>query len=306
MNKIIIDSFAKVKLLESKNIAIGFFDGIHVGHQALINYMKENNKIPSILTFDIAMKSRLKSKSPSLILNEKEKDEMLSSMGIENEFVLPFNEQIMSMTKDEFLEFLKEGKPSSIVVGDDFTFGKNALGKSNDLISLTKNGISVEILNLLTENNQKISSSNIKNLLKENKIEKANEMLGYPFFIKGKVIKGLQNGRKISFPTANQIYPKDKYKLNPGVYKTITTINNKDYLSMTNIGTHPSINELKDDIIETHIFSFNEYIYEKEIKVSFVSFIREQKKFNSLDELKEQLNKDKKYILENQKPHSLI
>lgn len=306
MNKIIIDSFAKVKLLESKNIAIGFFDGIHVGHQALINYMKENNKIPSILTFDITMKSRLKSKSPSLILNEKEKDEMLSSMGIENEFVLPFNEQIMSMTKDEFLEFLKEGKPSSIVVGDDFTFGKNALGKSNDLISLAKNGISVEILNLLTENNQKISSSNIKNLLKENKIEKANEMLGYPFFIKGKVIKGLQNGRKISFPTANQIYPKDKYKLNSGVYKTITTINNKDYLSMTNIGTHPSINELKDDIIETHIFSFNEYIYEKEIKVSFVSFIREQKKFNSLDELKEQLNKDKKYILENQKPHSLI
>ena len=131
---------------------------------------------------------------------------------------------------------------------------------------------------------------NIKYLLKEKKIEEANKALGYNYYIKGPVIHGLENGRKINFPTAN--IEQDEIILPNGVYITKTTVDGKVYKSMVNIGTHPSISELDKPIIETHLLDFNEFIYGKIIKVEFFKFIREQKKFPSFDALKEQLKKD--------------
>ena len=130
----------------------------------------------------------------------------------------------------------------------------------------------------------------IKNLLKEAKLEEANKVLGFNYYIEGPVIHGLENGRKINFPTAN--IEQDEIILPNGVYITQTTVDGKAYKSMANIGTHPSISELDKPIIETHLLDFNELIYGKIIKVEFLKFIREQKKFPSFDALKEQLKKD--------------
>ena len=130
----------------------------------------------------------------------------------------------------------------------------------------------------------------VKSLLKLKKIEEANKLLGYNYYIEGPVIHGLKNGRKINFPTANQEI--DEEILPHGVYITRTKVKDKIHKSMTNIGTHPTISELDKPVIETHLLNFSEDIYGENVKVEFLKFIREQKKFPSLKDLKEQLTQD--------------
>ena len=130
----------------------------------------------------------------------------------------------------------------------------------------------------------------IKSLLKSKKIEEANKLLGYNYYVEGPVVHGLKNGRKINFPTVNQEIEEEI--LPHGVYISRTKVEDKIYKSMTNIGTHPTINELDKPIIETHLLDFNEFIYGQIVKVEILSFIREQRKFPSLNDLKEQLNQD--------------
>ena len=130
----------------------------------------------------------------------------------------------------------------------------------------------------------------IKSLLKSKKIEEANKLLGYNYYIEGPVIHGLKNGRKINFPTINQEI--DDEILPHGVYISRTKVEDKIYKSMTNVGTHPTISELDKPIIETHLLGFSEFIYGKIVKVEILSFIRDQKKFPSLNDLKEQLSQD--------------
>ena len=130
----------------------------------------------------------------------------------------------------------------------------------------------------------------IKSLLKSKKIEEANKLLGYNYYIEGPVIHGLKNGRKINFPTINQEI--DDEILPHGVYISRTKVEDKIYKSMTNVGTHPTISELDKPIIETHILDFSELIYGKIVKVEILSFLRDQKKFPSLNDLKEQLSQD--------------
>ena len=130
----------------------------------------------------------------------------------------------------------------------------------------------------------------IKSLLKSKKIEEANKLLGYNYYIEGPVIHGLKNGRKINFPTINQEI--DDEILPHGVYISRTKVEDKIYKSMTNVGTHPTISELDKPIIETHLLDFSEFIYGKIVKVEILSFIRDQKKFPSLNDLKEQLSQD--------------
>lgn len=290
INKINIELSDTLDLKEN-NLAIGFFDGLHIGHKKLIEKTLIDG-IPSVLTFSIDMKANIR-KSNQLILNEEEKDEMLSSLGVKNEYVLTFNKKTKNASKEDFINFLNRCNPKKIIIGEDFTFSKNAIGKAIDIKNRCKN---VKIIKLLTIDNKKISSTEIKRLLNED-IEKANKFLGYDFFINGIVIHGLKNGRKINFPTANIIYPKEKISLLDGVYKTYTTINGTTYKSMTNIGNHPSISPLKERIIETNIFDFSDDLYGKTIKVSFIKYIRPQIKFDSLKDVRTQLIIDKIFCI---------
>lgn len=273
-------------------LTIGFFDGIHMGHKELIDKVLSSGYTPSVLTFSLDMKNKVRSHAIPLLLDEKEKERKMESLGIEKYFLLEFDEEVMNASIDEFLSFIRGLNPKLIVIGEDFTFGKQGKGKSYDFLSLAEEGIHVDIVPLLKSNDQKISSSSIRSYIEEGKIEDANQLLGYEFMMKGTVIHGLKNGRKIGFPTANMKKQEGIILPKSGVYRTRTKVNDKIYSSMTNIGNHPTIDTLEEDIIETHLIDFHEDLYGKDIEVHFLQYLRDQRKFDSLEELEKQLSID--------------
>ena len=274
-------------------LVIGLFDGVHLGHQELIQEAKKDQKEITCLTFSSAMAHSIAHKSGGLLLTEDEKEEKLKELGISREFVLPFDEETKNTSKEAFLSFLQSLSPTRIIVGEDFTFGKNIEGKAKDLFSLKEKGIEITILSLKEQDGEKISSSRIRRLLLDGNVEKAKELLSYPFFYTGEVKAGKHNGKRIGFPTVNIEVEPLKVKLKEGVYLTKTSVLGHTYLSMTNVGNHPTIDPLSISIIETYLLGFDEEIYGKTIRVEFFAFLRPQQKFNSVNELHSQLQQDR-------------
>lgn len=293
-----IYNLSNQKFISNKPITIclGFFDGLHKGHIHLINQAIKENENVYVLTFngDIKYLTNQRKENYSLTSIEDRID-ILSSLNVKGLFILNFNIDLMNLSPFDFIEkILKPLNIKNIYIGKDFTFGK--FGKGD--YKLLSNYFNVKIVDFINEDNSKISSSEIINLVLKGDILKVNSLLGRNYFLKGKVVHGLQNGRKINFPTAN-IEPSFNYPiLNNGVYATYITIDNIKYPSMTNIGTHPTIDQLNKNSIETNIFDFDEDIYNKNVKLEFVKKIRDEIKFASLDQLKSQLNKDKLEIKE--------
>ncbi len=283
------------------SLAIGFFDGLHLGHQALIKEALNSEYRPCVLTFSGEFKAALSGKNRELLRTEEEKENVLLAAGIEKIFVLPFKNSVIHSSIETFLDFLTNRNVRKIVVGKDFTFGDKGSGKPRDLLRREDRGCEVVIKDLMDfeykGRKQKISSSAIKQLLKDKELEEANSLLGYPYIRTGKVIKGHQNGRKIGFPTANILPPKNKICLPVGVYQTNTLVEGKWYPSRTNIGNHPTIEKEDKTIIETNIFGVDFDLYGLNITVSFVRYLRDQTKFSSRDELKNNLKQLKEEIL---------
>lgn len=274
-------------------LAVGFFDGLHIGHMTLLKEALNSAGLePAILSFEPDFKAKIFHTLPELLLSEKEKESALSWLGFKYCFLLKSEESVISSDPNDFLTLILNMNVKKLIVGKDFTFGKFGKGKPELLKKLENQGVEVIVKDLIELSNEKVASSLIKNTIKNGDIEKANQLLGYPFYLVNPVIHGLQNGQKIGYPTANQEYPVEKVKLKDGVYKTRTTIDGKSYPSMTNIGNHPTINPLDNSIIETYVIGYSGDLYGKEIKVSFYKFLREQVKFSSLEALKCQLDKD--------------
>ena len=278
-------------------LVIGLFDGVHLGHQELIQEAKKDQREITCLTFSSAMAHSIAHKSGGLLLTEDEKEEKLKELGVSRELVLPFDEETKNTSKEAFLSFLQSLSPTRIIVGEDFTFGKNIEGKAKDLFSLKEKGIEITILSLKEQDGEKISSSRIRRLLLDGNVEKAKELLSYPFFYTGEVKAGKHNGKRIGFPTVNIEVEPLKVKLKEGVYLTKTSVLGHTYLSMTNVGNHPTIDPLSISIIETYLFGFNEEIYGKTIRVEFFAFLRPQQKFNSVNELHSQLQQDQEICI---------
>ena len=230
-------------------LVIGLFDGVHLGHQELIQEAKKDQREITCLTFSSAMVHSIAHKSGGLLLTEDEKEEKLKELGISRELVLPFDEETKNTSKEAFLSFLQSLSPTRIIVGEDFTFGKNIEGKAKDLFSLKEKGIEITILSLKEQDGEKISSSRIRRLLLDGNVEKAKELLSYPFFYTGEVKAGKHNGKRIGFPTVNIEVEPLKVKLKEGVYLTKTSVLGHTYLSMTNVGNHPTIDPLSISII---------------------------------------------------------
>jgi len=276
------------------SLILGLFDGVHKGHQGLINYAHEksqNNKI-GVLTFDKALKD-----SSYTLMSLEDKERELSKLPIDYLFVLICDDKLKKMSHGLFLNsILLKFKPHAIFCGSDFRFGFKALG---DVTYLKNHFDNVDIFDFVEdENGLKISSRSIKNLISCGEIEKANNYLSRPYQIEGKIVKGLHNGHNLGFPTAN-IAPIIDYVLpNNGVYFTKIEIDGEKIIAVTNIGTHPSINELNQPIIEAHIIDENKNLYGENVKLYIYKKERDEIKFNSLDELKSQIKKDKENCIE--------
>lgn len=270
-------------------ITIGNFDGLHIGHKKIISQAVK-------MANDLGAKSRLITFKThtraigSLILDHDDKINMIKSMNIDEIVELDFDE-IKSMTPIEFMDQFFEDAVG-IVVGEDFCFGKNRLGNADDLKKYgANNNIKVDIVKDITDDNSKVSSSTIRELIKNGDVHKASKLLGYDFYVCSTIEDGYKRGQTLGFKTANISWPENIIKPKYGVYYTQMEIDGKIYDSMTMSGVAKTFN--KDYSCETYIFNFDQDIYRKPVKLIFRDFLRENKKFDSKEELIEQLKKDK-------------
>lgn len=271
-------------------VALGTFDGLHNAHREVLNLPNGFKKVA--VTFNKPPKMVICGKD-ELLLTEQEKLCFLKELGIEEIITLEFN-KVRDNSPEGFLNYLKnEIGADYISCGFNYRFGKNGLGDTDLLADFcSKNSIELHISNpYLLDDGAPLSSSYIRSLLKNGKVEKVNEFLYKPFSFTAPVQKGDQRGRTIGFPTVNQRYPEALVKPRFGVYKTKVLIDGNEFEAISDIGVRPTY-ETNFVISETFIKNFSGDLYGKEITVVPIKFLRDEKKFNSLDELKAQIKKD--------------
>ena len=295
------NEISNFKPIKKTVVTIGTFDGVHLGHrkilQKVIQSAKELNCESVVLTFFPHPQIFLNENSDIKMLNTmEEKIKNLDSLGLDNLIIHPFDKEFSSLSAEEFVkEFLVEKlNVKKIIIGYDHRFGKNRSANFDDLVVLAKKyNFDVEQITAEELNEIAISSTKIRNAILTNNFKLAEEYLNYQYFFSGVVTKGKQLGGTLDFPTANLILA-EKYKLLPknGVYIVNCWYNNILFEAMMNIGNRPTVNGT-NQTIEVHIFDFDEDIYNKTLKIIPLKFLREEKKFNSLTELKNQLSIDK-------------
>lgn len=289
-------------------VTIGTFDGVHMGHREVISELKRLSSSlrgeSVVFTFEPHPRIVIAPQEDSLRLlsTKNEKIHLMEEIGLDHLVIYPFTEAFSKLSYNEFVTTILVGqmKISSLVVGYDHRFGQGRKGDFNSLEMLSKVlNFKVEQLSQLLVDNKVVSSTKIRSALEVGNIITANHLLGYHYTLSGSVIKGEQLGRKIGFPTAN-IDTFDPNKLVPGdgVYAVIVETDGKRYKGMMNIGVRPTVNHNADHrSIEVHIFDFNEDIYDRSITLFFVGKIREEQKFQGIDQLKAQLMLDQNSAL---------
>lgn len=302
--------YNSLKDFEAKRpvVTIGTFDGVHLGHQKVISKLKDiakrHNGETVIFTFHThpRLVTAPGEGNLRLLTTLKEKINLLENYGIDHLIVYPFNKEFAELSYTEFVEHIlvDQMKTHSLVVGYDHKFGKNREG-GFEYLQKCANRFSFEIekLDALVVEDVNVSSTKIRDSLQNGDIKKANHYLGYEFTLHGKVVDGKQLGRKLGFPTAN-IEASDKHKIIPqyGVYAVYVFVGEKKYRGMLNIGTRPTFNNNADNrSIEVNIFGFSDDIYGSEITLIFVDKIRDEKKFENVGQLIEQLKIDKQSAL---------
>lgn len=275
------------------SLALGFFDGVHLGHKAVIQsaakFAKEHGKKSAVITFSDHPCCYFWGVCPKYILTRKEREKRIAELGVDYLYELNF-ESISGLTAQDYLKdiLINYFMPVSISTGWNHNFGCKKSGNVKFLHENSKK-FDYEYFELPPQklDNEIISSTTIRKLLAEGKIEKANDMLGYKFSISGIVVKGNQIGRTIGFKTANIVYPSELIELPYGVY----SVNTNYGAGIANFGVRPTING-SHAVLEVHILGFDKDIYGEEIEIEFNKMLRHEKKFSSLDELKNQIQRD--------------
>ena len=281
--------------------AIGFFDGVHLGHQYLIEQVKAEaaakGLCTALVTFPVHPRKVMNAEyKPELLTSYNEKIELLEATGIDYCFALDFTSDISQLTAYDFMRSILKERYNihGLVIGYDHRFGHNRSEGFDDYNRYGKElGIDVIQARACIVNDVTISSSVIRRLLHSGDVTLATTYLGYEYFLEGTVIDGYKVGRTIGFPTAN-LQPTDSEKLIPsdGVYAVRATVKDEVYAGMMNIGHRPTINNGHNRSLEVHILHFHSDIYDCPIRISFVQRIRSEMKFNGKDQLIEQLSKD--------------
>ncbi|NDP27509.1 MAG: bifunctional riboflavin kinase/FAD synthetase [Flavobacterium sp.] len=282
-------------------LTLGTFDGVHLGHRKILEKLTlntENGKYESlVLTFFPHPRMVLQGQSDVKLLNTiDEKVDLLEKIGIQNLVIHPFDETFSQLSAENFVKnvLVDRFHIQKIIIGHDHRFGRNRTANIDDLIAFgEKYKFEVEQISVQEIQDVSISSTKIRKALTEGNMALANEYLGYDYFLSGTVFKGKQLGRSIGFPTAN-LKMEENYKLIPrnGVYVVKSSINQKTVFGMMNIGFNPTVAG-KNLSIEVHYFDFDADLYDQKIRVSILEYLRPEQKFESVELLKVQLEKDK-------------
>ena len=284
-------------------IALGTFDGLHLGHTDVINtakdYAERSGLKLAVFTFSNHPLALIRPDLvPVRIISAEEKIKLLESFGVDYLINIPFTEDFAALSPDEFLDRLACFNYRCLVVGENFTYGFLGSGKTETLErSGRKNGFDVIVRPLVKMNGNVVSSTGIRNLIQAGHIEYANRMLGRAYAITGTIVHGEQRGRKLGFPTANiELLHGEMAVPAPGVYAVTVSIEGSIYEGMGNIGNNPTFNDVEHARLEVNLFNCSGNLYGKTMSVQFHKYIRAEKKFSGVEELCRQIEEDKKAI----------
>lgn len=294
MQSISIDDNIKLK---NTIVTVGKFDGVHKGHEKLFDEIEKNanGRQKVVLTFETSPKAFLDDHANKTIVTELEKQMLCDSRGIDVYMKMPMKKEFLALTPDEFVcRILKEKiGATTIVCGPDFRFGTKASGDVEFLKdNQDKYGYSLVVVEKEQYHNKDISSTAIREKILAGKMLEVNEMLDHPYSIIGKIEQGKKLGRTMELPTAN-IIPENTKLLPPnGVYKTIVNVAGKRFNAISNIGVNPTVESGTQIKVETHILDYEDYIYNEIVQVEFYDFVRPERTFENVEELKAQIEKD--------------
>ncbi len=296
----VFNSVQSFKFAKKTIVTLGTFDGMHIGHQAILNKLKLQKKIYGyetlVLTFFPHPRMVLRTDHQISLLNTiNERVKLIDHFGIDHLVVQEFTHDFANLSAEEFVKtiLVDQFNIGKIIIGYDHRFGKNRSADIHDLIEFGKKyHFDVEQISAEELNDVSVSSTKIRNALNMGNVALAKTYLGYPYMVSGTVVSGKQLGRTIGYPTAN-IQVAEDYKLIPaiGVYVVGVTVKGKDYYGMLSVGTNPTVGGT-EKTVEVYIFDFNDTIYDEEITVRFLTKIRDEEHFGSLDLLIEALKND--------------
>ena len=294
-----MDIYKSLVSIENVCIGLGFFDGVHLGHKALIKELVDLSKSSGLKSVILTFKespAKIFTESVNYISTTEERESMFRALGVDVVVELDFNEDLANLSADDYLKEIvfANFKPKYVFSGFNHTFGKNKIGNSKFLDdNQSKYMYIYKEIPPVKCGNDIISSTLIKKYISEGNVEKANLMLGYDFKIEGIVIEGNKLGRTIGFPTANINYPAGKVEIPYGVYSSTVMVDGVNYNAILNYGKKPTISlNNVNPVAEVHILGFNNDIYGQKIEVCIQKMIRSEIKFESIENLKQQIIRD--------------
>jgi riboflavin kinase/FMN adenylyltransferase len=282
-------------------LTIGVFDGLHLGHKFLISKLVDlahkQNFLSGVVTFRQHPRELLSPKTKLLYLcSVAEREQLLKNEGVDIVAALSFNQELAKLSAHDFVGFLiKYLKMRGLVIGPDFALGRNREGNAEALRALGEEmDFSVTVVAPKKINGEVASSTAIRQALADGDMEKVTRLLGRPFSLRGKVTRGEHRGTGMGFPTVN-LSINAKMAIPPdGVYATRAYINEQEFQAMTNIGKRPTFGDSNERTIESYVLNYNQYIYGEDVKIEIIQRLREEKRFNSIEELKKQIAEDVK------------
>ncbi|HLR72605.1 MAG TPA: bifunctional riboflavin kinase/FAD synthetase [Pseudogracilibacillus sp.] len=284
--------------------ALGFFDGIHQGHRAVIgeavDIAQKQHKECAVITFHPHPSVVLKQTNETVqyITTIDEKAELLSEMGVDRLYIITFNKTLSKLSPEEFIKhFIVDLHIEHVVAGFDFSFGHKGKGNMKNIHSFGFDQFTTTVIDKIELEDEKVSSTNIRKALHIGDVEEVHNLLDRPYETSGKVITGAKRGRQLGFPTANIAVSTLKLLPKQGVYAVTIDVKDKLYKGMANLGVNPTFVEGKTiPSLEVYIFDFEADIYEEEVTVYWYKHMRDEKKFNGVDEIVNQLTEDEKQI----------
>jgi len=294
--KVVRIKYSEVSQIEPKlSLCLGYFDGVHIGHQDLIENasMLTNNPL-GLLTFDKPASEFIRNgKSTEVLTSLDDRFRILSKFNLKYFIIIEIDQYFLDYSPEKFVnDVLKRLGTVEVFCGEDYHFGCMAKGNTE----LLKKYFDVHVIELLKDKGIKVSSSDIVKLIKDGNIKEANRLLGHQYEVMGVVQKGYGRGAKIGFPTANLKLSANYVIPRFGVYKCIAYVRGIPHISIVNVGVHPTVGALPKPLIEVHIPNFTEITYGMTVYLEFLDFVRPEVKLNSVEELKEQIAKDLKVV----------